>query len=70
MELTRKTEAEIEDLKRQWKADGTWDIEDTEGFEAHKTELYIWRLEYELKCEREAHQKLKDGLRVVVAAVA
>jgi hypothetical protein len=75
-ETIRKTDTEIEELKAQWLADGCWDIEDTEGFEAHRTELYIWRLEVDLKREREgrAHDRLeytrlKDALNVVVSAV-
>ena len=60
---------EIEDLKSQWKADPCWDIEDTAGFEEHHTELKIWRLEYQLKREREAHQKLKTALPTLFNAV-
>lgn len=34
-----KTTDEIEELKQQWLADPAWDIEHTEGFEAHEQEL-------------------------------
>lgn len=40
---------EIEELKSNWKEDPCWDIEETEGFEAHKQELYVFRLEQENK---------------------
>jgi hypothetical protein len=39
-----KSPADVEELKRQWLADGCWDIEHTEGFEAHEAELIEWRL--------------------------
>lgn len=42
-----KTAEEIEHLKSNWFADPCWDIEETEGFEAHRAEL----LEYHEKCK-------------------
>lgn len=42
-----KTRAEIEALKANWLGDPCWDIEETEGFEAHRSELYTFRLEQE-----------------------
>ena len=48
-----KSKEEIKDLKEQWHSDPSWDIEDTEGFEAHRAELK----EYRLKCEAEWEQK-------------
>jgi hypothetical protein len=33
------TTEEIRELKRQWENDPHWDIESTEGFEAHRDEL-------------------------------
>lgn len=38
----------LDDLKAQWKKDPCWDIEDSNGFEAFRQELYIFRLETEL----------------------
>lgn len=35
----KRTTEEIEDLKAQWLADPSWDIEQTEGFEAHEAAL-------------------------------
>ncbi len=40
---TPRTAAEIADLKHQWQTDPHWDIEETEGFEAHYQELRQWR---------------------------
>src|SRR6185436_19521180 len=34
-----KTREEIEKLKKDWASDPIWDLEDTEGFEAHRDEL-------------------------------
>ena len=48
---TRRTDSEISDLKSQWIKDGCWDIEDTEGFEAHSEELSAWRENYESRQE-------------------
>lgn len=52
-----KTPEEIEELKRQWQRDGSWDIEDTEGFEGHRDELSAWRtgVEAERAEKRQAH---------------
>lgn len=39
-----KSREEIEKLKIDWQNDPIWDIEDTEGFEAHREELLAFRL--------------------------
>ena len=46
-ENTIKTPEEIEALKWNWVNDPCWDIEDTEGFEAHHDELARFRQERE-----------------------
>jgi len=43
--LVTRTEQELNDLKRSWKNDPCWDIEDTEGFEAHYSELVNFKIE-------------------------
>ena len=50
---------ELEALKRSWKRDPCFDIEDTEGFEEHREELLAYRKEQEAlwKEQREAHRK-------------
>jgi hypothetical protein len=57
-----KTPEEIAELKRQWIHDGCWDIEDTEGFEAHRDELVAWRTEHEAKFEVACQKKAKPIL--------
>jgi len=44
-----KTQEEINELKRQWKQDPCWDIEETEGFEGHHEELTAYRLNLTLR---------------------
>jgi uncharacterized protein YecT (DUF1311 family) len=46
----RRTAAEIADLKAQWLNDPCWDIETTEGFEAHYQELRAWRETRDEEC--------------------
>lgn len=55
-----KTISEIEELKSQWEADGTWDIEDTEGFEDHYDELLAYRHKRILEWRQKEIQKTKD----------
>ena len=44
--MSKEKEAnEIEALKRSWERDPTWDIEDTEGFEAYRDELLAFSQE-------------------------
>jgi hypothetical protein len=45
--MNTKNREEIEALKQDWHADPCWDIEETEGFEAHREELEAYRLECE-----------------------
>lgn len=40
-----KTTAEIKALIKDWEEDPCWDLEDTEGFEAHVVELRKHRIE-------------------------
>jgi hypothetical protein len=49
-----KTEEEISELKSQWYRDPIWDIENTEGFEEHKSELLSFRRQCELGWEKAA----------------
>jgi len=55
-----KTSEEVEELKRQWKHDPIWDIEQTEGFEDHRAELLQFRLECENQWERECFAQLVE----------
>lgn len=47
-----RTPEEIADLKKSWKSDPCWDIEDTEGFEAHRDELRLYHEEQVREWER------------------
>ena len=53
----KRSAEDISQLKAQWNNDPCWDIEETEGFEAHRAELLNYRLEQEklsrAKYERE-----------------
>ena len=55
-----KTEAEIRDLKAQWLADPIWDIEKTEGFEAHETELRRFSDDAHARWEKERQERLEE----------
>ena len=65
------TREDIERLKANWCGDPCWDIEHTEGFEAHEEELREYRLAMQAKWDAESKQKLlndpaylaKDHLR-------
>lgn len=51
-------------LKKSWLDDPCWDIENSEGFEAHKAELLAWRKNHEARYELqqnilESENKLK-----------
>ncbi|MDI5832506.1 hypothetical protein OCF84_21700 (plasmid) [Shewanella xiamenensis] len=53
--IEKRTEEEINNLKRDWKDDPCWDLEDTEGFEAHIDELKAFRLQ----CEADWRAKIE-----------
>jgi hypothetical protein len=53
-----RTEEEIQALKDSWARDPNWDIEDTEGFEEHRDELFQFRM------KREAEWQEKEIARV------
>jgi hypothetical protein len=60
-----RTREQVEHLKIDWKADPTWDIENTDGFEDYRDELRIyhenciakWTAEWTAEAE-EHHAKL------------
>lgn len=57
--MAKKTEAEIEHLKANWREDPCWEIEDTEGFEDHFDELLAYRAECEEKWDADALAELR-----------
>lgn len=64
--MATKTVEEIEKLKEGWKKDPCWDIEDTEGFEDHRNELVLWRIEYEAQCEASHQERVKARRETVM----
>jgi hypothetical protein len=54
-----KPREEVDKLKAVWAADPCWDIEDTEGFEAHREELIAFRQEVESRIQQEWIRKLE-----------
>lgn len=53
-----KSKEEIESLKRNWESDPCWDIEGTEGFEAHSDELLAHRLKAEAQWSQERYDEI------------
>lgn len=59
-ETTVKQTAEaMSRLKLEWRADPCWDLEETEGFEAHRNELMAYRLECEATWNAEKQARLE-----------
>lgn len=54
----KRSPKEVEDLKNQWRADPHWDIEDTEGFDAHRDELSAYRARCEAEWSRRNDERL------------
>lgn len=61
------TEQDIEALKRNWEEDPCWDIEHTEGFEAHADELRAHRLKMETRWAEE--RKARETAAVTAKAL-
>lgn len=61
MLTNKKTKEEIRDLCEQWASDPCWDIEETEGFEAHFSELLAYRQKYEQELKN--YQDMQRGRR-------
>lgn len=67
--VATKTQKEIEALKANWRHDPIWDIEDTEGFEAHYEELKAYRLEKEAAWKYENDFELAVKINERMAAL-
>jgi hypothetical protein len=64
--LPRKPLMEVEALKHAWIVDPIFDLEDAEGFEAHRGELYLFRIETELRWAKKSldlRQQMIDNYR-------
>jgi chromosome segregation ATPase len=59
IERQRRTDEEILALKSQWTSDPCWDIEDTEGFAAHREELLAYRQAKEAEWAQERLARLE-----------
>lgn len=57
--VEKRSDQEIFVLKGQWEDDPCWDIEDTEGFEAHREELLSYRKEREARWEQAYKARLE-----------
>lgn len=66
---TPKTREDVETLKRQWAQDPIWDLEDTDGFAAYRTELHIYRLEMEKRWLQQRHNNLRAVVRTYLDAL-
>jgi hypothetical protein len=55
-----KTTEELQRLKDAWLYDPCWDIEESEGFEDHKEELYRFRMEIEAENKKISDEILLD----------
>ncbi len=58
--MTERTAEEIQDLKSQWALDPVWDIEETEGYEAHREELQDYRLGVERDARERRSRELEE----------
>lgn len=63
MAETAKTKGQIEALKQDWTNDPCWDIEDTEGFEAHRVELLAFRLQKEAEWTAAREASIRAGMQ-------
>ena len=52
-----KSNEDIETLKRQWRLDPIWDIEDTEGFEDYRGELKAYSDQCKMQWEEQAKKR-------------
>lgn len=58
-----KERSEIDKLKGEWSMDPCWDIEETEGFEDHKSELIEYRKNMEAHWEYKRNNEIADGMQ-------
>lgn len=66
---TIRTAAELWKLKQNWVSDPCWDIETTEGYEAHDTELYQYRLLWEMRWKVERGERVREYAKRTGASV-
>lgn len=54
-----RSKEDIDNLKRDWLNDGSWDIYDAEGFEEHREELMKFQEDKEIEWQRQKVEELK-----------
>lgn len=59
------TYMEIKELKREWESDPCWDIEDTEGFEAHREELTAFRIAKEAEWDQLHRESVRSKAKAL-----
>jgi hypothetical protein len=64
-----KSRLEIQVLKSTWAEDPHWDIEDTEGFEAHREELLAFHEEQAMLWEEESRKRKRANKKAYRAFV-
>ncbi len=57
MKMNKRTPQELEALRERWLAGPYWALEDTEGFEAHRSELRDFRLKTHAEEEHKRHER-------------
>ncbi len=55
--MGQKTRAEIDELILSWREDPAWELEETEGFEEHRTELLCVRRQLEAEWKARADKE-------------
>lgn len=60
--MQKRTQAELDQLKRDWADDRSWDLEDTEGFEAHRDELASYRAAREAEWAKAREAQIAAGM--------
>ena len=69
IEETKITREDVEQLKVNWAYHPIWDIEDTEGFEGFRDELFEYRKQEEAKWEAKWKQETQDRARELGVSV-
>lgn len=60
---TIRTREEIDKLKADWENDPCWDLEETEGFQAHRAELFEFSTRRQFEWKRQRNLELKSYAR-------
>ncbi len=61
-----KTKQEIDQLKADWYSDGGWDLEDAEGFEAHRDEILAYGKQVEAQRAERRAKEHEEAIRKIM----